>query len=76
MERKSATEYGLDRAPELEPEELVERVIAALETRGVPEGTWLVDINRVRCALQEADGLLRRLEDAVIRAASSAPRPD
>lgn len=55
--------------------ELVENLIAALEVRGVPQGAWLVDISRVRNALQEADGLLRRLEDAIIRDASSSSGP-
>jgi hypothetical protein len=55
--------------------ELVDNLIAALEVRGVPQGAWLVDISRVRSALQEADGLLRRLEDAIIRDASSSSGP-
>ena len=52
--------------------ELVDSLIAALEVRGVPQGAWLVDISRVRQSLQEADALLRRLEDAIIRDASSS----
>jgi len=54
----------------------VESLLNALEVRGVPQGAWLVDINRIRSALQEADSLLRRLEDAIIRAASSPSRPE
>jgi hypothetical protein len=61
--------------PASEREQLVDGLIAALEVRGVPQGAWLVDISRVRHALQEADGLLRRLEDAIIRDASSSSRP-
>ncbi len=40
---------------------------------GVPAGTWLVDVAVVRQSLRDADDLLRRLEDAIIRAASPAP---
>jgi hypothetical protein len=46
-----------------------------LEERGVPSGTWLVDIAQARNALQSADAVLRRLEAAIIRSAGSAP-PD
>jgi hypothetical protein len=56
-----------------ERSELAEEIVRALEERGLPPGAWLVDIARVRRALTEADGLLRRLEDAVIRAADSSP---
>jgi hypothetical protein len=90
MERKAATHQGSrERAPRpqgadeairaseaAERIELVESLLEALEARGVPQGAWLVDINRIRQALQEADGLLRRLEDAIIRAASSPSRPE
>jgi hypothetical protein len=51
-------------------EELVESIVSALEARGVPAGTWLVDVVCVRQALRDADDLLRRLEDAIIRAAN------
>jgi hypothetical protein len=57
---------------DMERSELVDSLIAALEVRGVPQGAWLVDISRVRHSLHEADGLLRRLEDAIIRDASSS----
>lgn len=56
-----------------ETSELAEEIVLALEERGLPPGAWLVDIARVRRALSDADGLLRRLEDAVIRAAGSSP---
>lgn len=59
--------YGTER------ERLAEEILAALEERGVPSGAWLVDIARVRQDLQAADKLLRRLEDAIIRSASSSP---
>jgi hypothetical protein len=58
--------------PTLEPldaEAVAERVLDLLEQRGVPSGAWLVDIAQVRRALRDADGLLRRLEEAVIRSA-------
>jgi hypothetical protein len=83
MERKAVSEgsrESIQHAPadvETKPaqgNELLESLIAALEVRGVPQGTWLVDISRARQALQEADGLLRRLEDAIIRDASSPSR--
>ena len=48
--------------------DVVTDVVRALEERGVPEGAWLLDIARVRRSLREADTLLRRLEDAIIRA--------
>jgi hypothetical protein len=53
--------------------ELVSEIVRELEERGVPSGTWLVDIASVRQSLREADTLLRRLEDAVIRSSSGAP---
>lgn len=56
-----------------EAAELAEEILRALEERGVPAGAWLVDIARVRRALAEADGLMRRLEDAVIRGVASSP---
>jgi hypothetical protein len=48
---------------------LAERVLELLEQRGVPSGAWLVDIAQVRRSLRDADNLLRRLEDAIIRSA-------
>jgi hypothetical protein len=50
-------------------EALAERVLELLEQRGVPSGAWLVDIAQVRRSLRDADNLLRRLEDAIIRSA-------
>jgi hypothetical protein len=50
-------------------ESLAERVLELLEQRGVPSGAWLVDIAQVRRSLRDADNLLRRLEDAIIRSA-------
>jgi hypothetical protein len=57
-------------APPAQNEELVESIVSALAARGVPAGTWLVDVVCVRQALRDADDLLRRLEDAIIRAAA------
>ena len=53
--------------------ELMDEIVQALEERGLPPGAWLMDVARVRKSLQEADALLRRLEDAIIRAAETAP---
>ena len=52
--------------------ELVGEIVRELENRGVPSGAWLFDIARVRQSLREADTLLRRLEDAIIRSQSPA----
>ena len=73
--RESARHAPVAAEAPAERDQLVDSLIAALEVRGVPQGTWLVDISRARQALQEADGLLRRLEDAIIRDASSPTRP-
>ena len=53
-------------------EALAAEIVRALEERGLPPGTWLVDIAKARLALQEADSLLRRLESAIIRSASGS----
>jgi hypothetical protein len=53
-------------------ESLAEEVLKLLEERGVPSGAWLVDIAQVRSSLREADALLRRLEEAIVRSAGSA----
>lgn len=52
---------------------LVEEIVQGLEVRGVPSGAWLIDVARVRQSLREADDLLRRLEDAIIRSAETSP---
>jgi hypothetical protein len=70
-ERKPATA-----APQPETSDLVAEIIDALEQRGAPSGAWLVDIARARHALREADDLLRRMQHAIIRNASSSPLPD
>ena len=54
-------------------EGLAEEILRLLEERGVPSGAWLVDIAQVRNALREADALLRRLEEAIVRSASADP---
>jgi hypothetical protein len=61
--------------PTDEREQLADEIMRLLEERGVPSGTWLVDIAQARNALQSADAVLRRLEAAIIRSAGSAP-PD
>lgn len=58
---------------ERETIELAGEIVRELEQRGVPAGTWLIDIGRVRQSLREADTLLRRLEDAIIRSSSASP---
>jgi hypothetical protein len=55
-----------------EASELVGEIIRELEQRGVPAGAWLIDIARVRQSLREADTLLRRLEDTIIRSSSAS----
>ena len=57
----------------LEHEALVDEIVRRLEERGLPPGAWLADVVQVRRALNEADALLRRLQDAIIE--SSRPRP-
>jgi hypothetical protein len=54
-------------------EALAEEIVRRLEERGLPTGAWLADIVRVRRALQEADTLLRRLQEAIISQAESFP---
>lgn len=56
-----------------EAADLVAQIIVELENRGVPSGAWLIDIGRVRQSLREADTLLRRLEDTIIRVSSASP---
>lgn len=62
-----------DAADAAEVSELAAEIIRELEHRGVPAGAWLIDIGRVRQSLREADTLLRRLEDAIIRSSSASP---
>ena len=59
-------------AASAEVSELAGEIIRELEQRGVPAGAWLIDIARVRQSLREADTLLRRLEDTIIRSSSAA----
>jgi hypothetical protein len=76
LQATSDTPRGSERGGALEADEraaLADEILLGLEERGVPAGAWLVDLGRVRHALREADALLRRLEEAVIRAASSSP---
>lgn len=53
--------------------ELIEEIVSELQTRGLPSGAWLLDIAKVRQSLREADNLMRRLEDAIIRSSAAAP---
>lgn len=51
---------------------LAEEIVRALEAHGLPAGITLLEVARVRHALQEADRLLHRLEEAIVRTASEA----
>ena len=62
------SEKTVDERPGFLDESLASEVVRALEERGVPQGTWLFDLARAREALREADAVLRRLEDAIVRA--------
>ena len=64
--------HHLSELSDVEASDLVGELVRGLEERGVPSGTWLVDIARVRRSLQDADALLRRLEDAIIRSPESS----
>ncbi len=65
---------GVAAVDEREREELVDALLDRLRSEGAPAGAWLVDIAEVRRALQEADALLRRLQDAIMRGASESRR--
>lgn len=56
-----------------ERSELIEEIVNELQTRGIPSGAWLLDVAKVRQSLREADNLMRRLEDAIIRSSAAAP---
>jgi hypothetical protein len=73
-ERVSAHRPASDAALDEHDEALAEEIVRRLEERGLPSGAWLADVARVRRALQEADTLLRRLQEAIIAEASSSPR--
>lgn len=65
--------HHFSEVPEVTATEVVGEILRGLEERGVPSGAWLLDIARVRRSLREADTLMRRLEDAIIRASESSP---
>jgi hypothetical protein len=46
-------------------------LVDELRAEGAPEGIWLMDIAQVRVALQRADGLLRRMENAIVLQATN-----
>ncbi|HEV8686167.1 MAG TPA: hypothetical protein VGQ84_02765 [Gaiellaceae bacterium] len=48
---------------------LAAQMLAAIEELGVPTGAWLVDIDRMREDLDHTQTVLRRMENAIIRAA-------
>ena len=51
--------------------DLVTDLLAKLEERGVPHGTWLLEIEEWRQALRDIDTGLLRLHDAIIRRSRS-----
>lgn len=54
---------------ERERDQLLEDLVARLRAEGAPEGSWLLDIDQARAALQQVDDLLRRLREAIISSA-------
>jgi hypothetical protein len=70
---EDSTKDRIAEAKSADAAEVVEQLVRELETKGIPEGAWLLDIGRARQSLQEADTLLRRLEDAIIRSSSGSP---
>ena len=68
-----ATPAGTAVGGSVEGTALAEEVLRLLEQRGVPAGTWLVDLAQARGALRQADALLRRLEEAIVRSAAGDP---
>lgn len=73
MPTRKDLQKGTTKQEHADPDDLVENLVRTLEERGLPPGAWLLDIGTVRHALREADALLRRLEQAIIRSASSSP---
>ena len=63
------SEQRLEQAHRARQRDDFDALLQGLEERGLPGGAWLVELGRVRQALREADTLLRRLEDAIIRSA-------
>jgi hypothetical protein len=53
---------------------LADELIRRIQAEGIPAGAWLVDISEVRRALQNADALLRRMQEAITRAAQERHR--
>lgn len=52
--------------------QLAEEIVRSLASHGLSAGVTLLEVAQVRRALQEADRLLHRLEEAIVRAASEA----
>lgn len=50
---------------------IVDDLLVRLEERGVPQGTWLVEIEQAHRSLIEVSGLLSRLRSALIRQAEA-----
>jgi hypothetical protein len=45
----------------------LDELLDRLASRGVPQGSWLADIASARASLRQADGLLLRMQDAIVR---------
>lgn len=58
-----------------ELDDLVEALAARLVERGVPQGSWLVDVLQARQALAQADDVLRRLQRALEAQITGASPP-
>jgi hypothetical protein len=50
--------------------QLLTAIVDQLRLEGAPQGMWLIEIAQARQALQNADGLLRRMSEAIIAGAS------
>lgn len=55
--------------------DLATAVANELESRGLASGAWLVEIEQVRRSLRDADTLLLRIHDAIIRDADRSLEP-
>lgn len=52
---------------------LAAQIVSLLQTQGVPEGMWLLEIARARATLRQVDELLWRMEQAIAAQAQAAP---
>jgi len=54
---------------EKERQELVSELLARLRAEGVPGGMWLLELERVERSLADSLAVVRRMTDAIVRAA-------